>query len=318
VSGAALTFSQATARYPDADRDAVRDVSMRIEPGEFIALVGPSGCGKSTLLRTVNRLVPLVRGDIDIDGTSIAALDPVALRRTIGYAIQAVGLFSHMSVAENIAIVPTLLGWTRERIAQRVDALLSLVRLDPERYRGRRPRELSGGEAQRVGVARAIAAEPRVLLMDEPFGALDAIVRRELQDELRRIVHELDTTTLFVTHDVDEALRLAHRIAVMRDGELQQLAKPLELLVRPANAFVGELVRSDDAIRRLSIMTASDAMRSYDGPVNGTAVRPDRDLYGVLSLLLDGSPRIVVVDGDRALGAVDFASIQAAVGEARS
>ena len=310
MSGA-LSFSHVTVRYPEADRNAVSDVSLAIEPGEFVALVGPSGCGKSTLVRTVNRLVPLASGEIHIDGTPIASLDPVALRRTIGYAIQAVGLFAHMSVAENVAVVPTLLGWNRDEIARRVDELLELVRLDPERYRDRRPRELSGGEAQRVGVARAIAAKPRALLMDEPFGALDAIVRRDLQVELRRIVDELDTTTLFVTHDIDEALRLGDRIAVMRDGSLQQFARPLELLIRPANAFVAELVRSDDAVRRLTMMTAGDAARTFEGPAEGATVEPSRSLYDVLGMLIDGAPRVVVRNGDAR--AVDFASIQAAV-----
>jgi osmoprotectant transport system ATP-binding protein len=302
-----------TARYADTDGDAIRNITMSVDAGEFVALVGPSGSGKSTLLRTVNRLVPLTEGEIAIDGNTISALDPVALRRTIGYAIQAVGLFSHMTVGENIGVVPNLLGWSRERIAQRVDSLLELVRLDPQRYRNRRPRELSGGEAQRVGVARAIAAEPRVLLMDEPFGALDAIVRQELQTELKRIVRDLDTTTLFVTHDVDEALRLADRIAVIRDGQLQQLARPLELLVRPANAFVSELVRSDDAIRRLTIMTARDAMRSYKGAVNATSVPATQPLYSVLGALLDGADRVVVTDGEHALGEIDFGSIRDAV-----
>lgn len=313
MSGAALRFSRVTVRYPGADHDAVSEVSLDVAPGEFVALVGPSGCGKSTLLRTVNRLVPLQAGEIAIDGTSIAALDPVALRRTIGYAIQAVGLFSHMTVAENIAIVPTLLGWNRARIAERVVTLLNLVRLDPARYHDRRPRELSGGEAQRVGVARAIAAEPRVLLMDEPFGALDAIVRHELQLELLNIVRELDTTTLFVTHDIDEALRLARRIAVMRDGKLQQFARPLELLVRPANDFVATLVRSDDAVRRLTMMTARDAARPYTGTMNGTQVDAGSDLYTVLGLLLDGADRVVVRTAEGTLSAIDFASIQAAV-----
>lgn len=312
MSGASLAFAAVTARYEGADRDAVRDVTLDAAAGEFITLVGPSGCGKSTLLRTVNRLVPLASGDITIDRTSTSSLDPVALRRSIGYAIQAVGLFTHMTVAENIAVVPTLLHWSKERITARVDALLELVRLDPQRYRNRRPRELSGGEAQRVGVARAIAAEPRVLLMDEPFGALDAIVRAELQKELRRIVSELDTTTLFVTHDVDEALRLADRIAVLKDGTLQQFARPLELLVRPANDFVAELMRSDDAVRRLTIMTAKDATKSGE-PASPTTVNASQDLYAVLNTLLDGAPTVTVKDGSTTVGSIDFTSIQTAL-----
>jgi osmoprotectant transport system ATP-binding protein len=242
----AIVFDGATVRYAGADRNAIEGVSFDVAAGELVVLLGPSGCGKSTLLRTVNRLVPLTGGRIQFCGRDIASLDAVALRRSIGYAIQAVGLFTHMTVAQNIAVVPSLLGWPREEIAARVDELLALVRLDPERYRNRRPRELSGGEAQRVGVARAIAARPRALLMDEPFGAVDALVRRELQRELARIVSELRTTTLFVTHDVDEALRLADRIVVMREGRVEQAATPRELRERPATPYVHDLVHAGE------------------------------------------------------------------------
>jgi osmoprotectant transport system ATP-binding protein len=239
---AAIRFDGATVRYAGADRNAIDDVRFEVAPGALIVLLGPSGCGKSTLLRTVNRLVPLDGGRVEFYGRDVAEIDAVTLRRSIGYAIQAVGLFTHMSVAQNIAVVPSLLGWPRAEIDARVDELLALVRLDPARYRDRRPRDLSGGEAQRVGVARALAARPRALLMDEPFGAVDALVRRELQRELARIVSELGTTTLFVTHDVDEALRLADRIVVMREGRVEQLATPSELRERPATAFVRDLI----------------------------------------------------------------------------
>ena len=249
--GASISIADATVRYARAERAAVTNVSLDVAPGELIVLIGPSGCGKSTLLRTINRLISLESGAIAVDGTDVAALDPVPLRRTIGYAIQAVGLFAHMTVAENIAIVPQLLRWSRPRCEARVEQLLALVRLDPARYRDRYPRELSGGEAQRVGVARAIAAEPRVLLMDEPFGAVDAIVRGELQTEMLRIVRELGTTTLLVTHDVDEALHLADRIVVMRDGAVEQIATPIGLLTQPATPFVRQLVRSNDAVLAL-------------------------------------------------------------------
>jgi len=250
TAGAALRFAGAAVRYSGSDQPAIEDVSFEVAPGELIVLLGPSGCGKSTLLRTVNRLVALTSGSIEVDGRDIATMDPVDLRRGIGYAIQAVGLFTHMSVAQNIAVVPSLLGWSRERIEQRVDELLALVHLDPQRYRDRRPRQLSGGEAQRVGVARAIAARPRVLLMDEPFGAVDALVRASLQRELARIVTELGTTTLFVTHDFDEALRLADRIVVMRSGRVEQAATPDELLEAPATPYVRELVHAGDAVYR--------------------------------------------------------------------
>jgi len=213
-------------------------------------LLGPSGCGKSTLLRTVNRLVTPASGTVTVGGRDVASIEPTELRRGIGYVIQAVGLFAHMSVAQNIAVVPQLLHWDRERIAARTDELLTLVGLDPNRYRNRAPRELSGGEQQRVGVARAIAAEPQVLLMDEPFGAVDAIARRSLQDEMLRIVRTLKTTILFVTHDVEEALHLADRIAVMRDGKLVQYAAPEEMLSAPASPYIAQLFAVNDSLRR--------------------------------------------------------------------
>lgn len=260
MSGAAIRFEGATVRYPGSDRDAIEDVSFELGGGELVVLLGPSGHGKSTLLRTVNRLVPLDAGHVFVDGRDIAEADPVLLRRSIGYAIQAVGLFAHMTVAQNIAVVPKLLGWKRGLIAARVDELLTLVALDPGRYRTRRPSELSGGEAQRVGVARAIAARPRALLMDEPFGAVDALVRTGLQRELARIVRELQTTTLFVTHDVEEAFRLADRIVVIRNGRVEQVATPLELLDRPATEYVRELVHAGDDVYRRYFMHARDLL----------------------------------------------------------
>lgn len=249
-SGATIRFEGAGVRYAGADRAAIHDVRFEVGAGELIVLLGPSGCGKSTLLRTVNGLVPLEAGEIYFDAAPVTQANPVELRRSIGYAIQAVGLFAHMTVGANIGIVPSLLGWPKERIAARVDELLALVELEPARYRDRPPRRLSGGEAQRVGVARALAAQPRALLMDEPFGAVDAIVRASLQRALARIVRELGTTTLFVTHDVEEALRLADRVVVMRLGRVEQVATPEELLERPATPYVRELVHADDPIYR--------------------------------------------------------------------
>ena len=225
-------------------------VSFDIPAGSFTVLLGPSGCGKSTLMRTVNRLVTPASGTVTVGERDVASIEPTALRRATGYVIQAVGLFAHMTVAQNIAVVPQLLHWDRERIARRTDELLELVELDPQRYRSRFPRELSGGEQQRVGVARAIAAEPQVLLMDEPFGAVDAIARRSLQDEMLRIVRTLQTTVLFVTHDVEEALRLADRIAVMRDGKLLQYAEPDEMLRHPANPYIAQLFAVNADLRR--------------------------------------------------------------------
>ncbi len=259
---AGIRFECATVRYPGSDRNAVEQVSLEIEGGELIVLLGPSGCGKSTLLRTVNRLVPLDAGRVLVDGNDVAQLDAVELRRSIGYVIQAIGLFANMSVAQNVAVVPSLLGWDRREIAARVDELLRLVGLDPATYRARRPAALSGGEAQRIGVARAIAARPRALLMDEPFGAVDVVVRTALQRELVRIVAELRTTTLFVTHDVDEAFRLADRIVVLREGRIEQVAEPFELFEAPATPYVRELVHAGDDVYRRYFMRGRELLRS--------------------------------------------------------
>lgn len=262
MSAASIRFEHATVRYPGTARNAIDDVSLELGGGELVVLLGPSGCGKSTLLRTVNRLVALDAGRVLVDGSDVNELDPVELRRGIGYAIQAVGLFAHMTVAQNIAVVPTLLGWNRREIAARVDELLALVGLDPGIYRSRRPNALSGGEAQRVGVARAIAARPRALLMDEPFGAVDVVVRTSLQRELVRIVAELRTTTLFVTHDVDEAFRLADRVVVMQSGRIEQVAPPLEIFDRPATQYVRELVHAGDDVYRQYYTRSRDLLRS--------------------------------------------------------
>lgn len=248
MNPAKITFEGVTVRYAGVARNAVTDISLDVGGGELVVLLGPSGCGKSTLLRTVNRLVALQSGRVLVDRIDVAALDAVELRRSVGYVIQAVGLFANMSVAQNVGVVPSLLGWNRPEINARVDELLRLVGLDPETYRNRRPSALSGGEAQRIGVARAIAARPRALLMDEPFGAVDVVVRTALQRELIRIVSELRTTTLFVTHDVDEAFRLADRIVVMRDGRIEQSGAPFDVFQEPATAYVHQLVHAGDDV----------------------------------------------------------------------
>jgi osmoprotectant transport system ATP-binding protein len=250
VSAVDIGFENVRVRYPGSDSVAVDGVDLQINAGELVVLLGPSGCGKSTLLRSVNRLVTPESGRVLVGDRDVARLDANELRRGIGYAIQAVGLFTHMTVAENIAIVPSLLDWPRADIDARVGELLELIDLPPQTYRNRRPRELSGGQAQRVGVARAIAGKPGVLLMDEPFGAVDAIVRQALQRELVRIVRTLKTTTLFVTHDVAEALLLADRVVVMRDGRVEQAAAPEELLDAPATPYVRDLVRAGDDVYR--------------------------------------------------------------------
>jgi len=262
MNPARITFEAVTVRYAGANRHAVTDISLDVAGGELVVLLGPSGCGKSTLLRTVNRLVPLQSGRVLVDGTDVAELDPVELRRSVGYVIQAVGLFANMNVAQNVGVVPSLLGWNRREIGARVDELLRLVGLDPAAYRNRRPSALSGGEAQRIGVARAIAARPRALLMDEPFGAVDVVVRTALQRELIRIVGELRTTTLFVTHDVDEAFRLADRIVVMRDGRIEQAGAPFDVFEDAATPYVSQLVHAGDDVYRRYYMRTRELLRA--------------------------------------------------------
>jgi len=229
--------------YPNGGA-AVRDLSLNIEAGEFVVLIGPSGCGKSTTLSLINRLIEPSAGTVEIDGMRIADTEQVALRRRIGFVFQGIGLFPHLTIAENIGITPRLLGWQQNRIAERTQELLQLVRLAPERYAARYPRELSGGEQQRVGVARALAAEPKIMLMDEPFGALDPLVRDELGAEVRSIHNRLGLTTVLVTHDMTEALLLADRIVVMRNGGIVQSGAPAELVRAPADDFVREMIEN--------------------------------------------------------------------------
>src|SRR3954451_22702859 len=224
------------------ERRVVDDLSLSVPEGTFCVLLGPSGCGKSTTLRMINRLVPFDSGAIRVGGEDVCTLPPEALRRRIGYAIQSVGLFPHWRVADNIATVPRLLGWKRERVRDRIDELLLMLRLDPEIYRGKYPHQLSGGEQQGAGGARALAADPALLLMDEPFAALDPIARAALQDELLRIQRLTGKTIVFVTHDIDEALKLASVIGVLNRGRLAQWGTPLEMIEQPASPFVSEFV----------------------------------------------------------------------------
>ncbi len=302
--------------FPGTPKPAVNDVSLQVEPGRFVVLLGPSGCGKTTLLKLVNRLYEPTSGRITVDGTDIHALPAPALRRRIGYVIQQSGLFPHMRVSANIAVVPTLLKWDKARIASRVDELLDLVGLSPADYRRRYPAQLSGGEQQRVGLARALAAEPSTLLMDEPFGALDAITRTRLQDELRRIHARFRQTVLFVTHDVEEAVRLADEIVVMREGRVVQFATPIRIVMEPADPFVANLVGAHDVLRRLSLVPVAETFTPLAGPVGPaepTVRLPDR-LRDALGVLLESeAERVVVVDEDaRPVGTLDLGAIQRA------
>ncbi|PLX68920.1 MAG: glycine betaine ABC transporter ATP-binding protein [Denitrovibrio sp.] len=235
------------------DYAAVKDISLDIKKGELCVMIGPSGCGKSTTLKVLNRLETPTEGSVFINGEDISNIDPVILRRGIGYVIQNVGLFPHMTASENIATVPQLLKWDKNKIGERVEYLLNLVGLEPFEYSKKYPAELSGGEAQRVGVARALAADPEVLLMDEPFGALDPITRSELQRSLVKIQSELKKTILFVTHDIDEAILLADMVVLMKDGEIVQSGSPTQMLEFPVNKFVRDFVGTDRALKRLSL-----------------------------------------------------------------
>ena len=238
---------------------AVRDLSIHVPAGKICVLVGPSGCGKTTSLKMVNRLIEPTSGEILIDGRDVLQGDPIELRRGIGYVIQQVGLLPHLTVGDNVAVVPRLLRWERKRTSDRVDELLTLVGLDPAGYRDRYPAQLSGGERQRVGVARALAADPPVMLMDEPFGAVDPIVRERLQNELLRLQGQLAKTILFVTHDIDEAIKMGDLVAVMQvGGVLAQFGTPEEILAHPASDFVARFVGADRGLKRLSLTRIAD------------------------------------------------------------
>ncbi len=300
MSGVAaeIAFDRATKRYPGRAEPAVRELTLTVPAGQICCLVGPSGAGKTTAMKMVNRLIDITEGDITIGGTSVRSLDVTELRRGIGYVIQQVGLFPHMSVADNVATVPRLLRWPKTQIATRVDELLDLVELPAVDYRDRYPSQLSGGERQRVGLARALAADPPVMLMDEPFGALDPITRARLQQELLRIQHELHKTVVFVTHDIDEAILLGDRIAILREGGvLAQYDTPGAILAHPADDFVARFLGADRGLKLL-------ALRRLDeldlGPPDGV-VAPRADgattLRDALSqMITSGSHSLVVVD----------------------
>jgi osmoprotectant transport system ATP-binding protein len=258
----AIRFVQVTKKFaePGPKHTAVDNISLDVEAGSFVVLLGPSGCGKTTLLKMVNRLHEPTSGTIFLGTDDITQLDKISLRRRIGYVIQQVGLFPHLTVAQNVAVVPELLGWPRPQIEARVAELLALVELPMAEYGARYPAQLSGGQQQRVGVARALAGDPEVMLMDEPFGAIDAITRTALQDELLYWQQRLHKTILFVTHDVEEALRLADNIVVMQAGEIVQVDTPLNLLRHPANEFVQQLLGGDDPLRLLRLVRLTAVM----------------------------------------------------------
>ncbi|WP_417522009.1 ABC transporter ATP-binding protein [Marinobacter sp.] len=281
---------------------AVDNIDLTIETGEVCVLVGSSGCGKSTTLRMINRLLPRTSGEILVDGKDINKADPEALRLNMGYAIQSTGLFPHWTVARNIGVVPTLLKWPAQKRDERVTELLALLGLDPETDARKYPHQLSGGQAQRVGVARALAGDPNILLMDEPFGALDAITRENLQQEMLRIQRQLNKTTVFVTHDIDEALKLASRIAVMDQGRIIQHDTPEAILRRPASAFVENLIgKGDRGLKLLALRTVSDLMERHPEPrysePGSDSLNESDSLRIALSMMLwTNTERLAVLD----------------------
>ncbi len=289
-----VAFKETTKVYPGASAPAVDALTLEVPAGDICVLVGPSGCGKTTAMRMVNRTVEITSGDIEIGGETVRSRSPAQLRREIGYVIQQIGLFPHWTIAENIATVPGLLGWSKAQKQERVRELLELISL-PADVAGRYPSQLSGGQQQRVGVARALAADPPVMLMDEPFGAIDPINRERLQNEFLRLQAEIRKTILFVTHDIDEAIKMGDRIAVLRDGgKLAQYASPAELLMEPANAFVEDFVGADRALKRLALMRVSD-VDLWTAPM----VRAGQATAEVRSRLANAEVRwALLVDGD--------------------
>ncbi|MFH8347199.1 betaine/proline/choline family ABC transporter ATP-binding protein [Streptomyces sp. NPDC018045] len=296
ASGAGIALEHLTKRYPGNPTPAVDDVSMDIKPGETVILVGPSGCGKSTTLKMINRLIEPTSGRIRIGDEDVTGIDPVKLRRKVGYAIQSSGLFPHMTVAQNIALVPRMTGWPKAKVNSRVEEMLDLVGLDPREFHGRYPRQLSGGQQQRVGVARALAADPPVLLMDEPFGAVDPITRDHLQDELIRLQHELRKTIVFVTHDFDEAIKLGDRIAVLRErSHIAQFDTPEAILTNPADDFVSGFVGAGAALKRLNLTRVRDV-----GVVQFPTASMDDPLQSIFDLLRSGTTNeILLLDRHR-------------------
>jgi osmoprotectant transport system ATP-binding protein len=308
-------------QYPDGTV-AVEDLSLEIPAGEVVVLIGPSGCGKSTVLRMINRLIEPTSGRVLVGGEDVTRVDAVALRRRIGYVIQNVGLFPHQSVRTNVATVPRLLGWPKARLAERADELLELVGLDPARFGRRYPHELSGGQRQRVGVARALAANPVVLLMDEPFSAVDPIARGRLQEEFLRLRERVRTTTVLVTHDIDEAVRLGERIVVLSDrAHVEQYDAPAGILGRSANDFVTAFVGADRGIKRLAVTPiAASELRPADDVAAGAdlpSVAVDATLREALAAMLGaGTDAVLVREGDRILGALTPGDISRALREA--
>ncbi len=291
-----ISLRDVTKTYSGVDTPAVKDLNLDVANGEILVLVGPSGCGKSTTLRLINRMIEPSSGEIIFDGENVTKSDPNELRRRMGYVIQQIGLFPHRTIAENIAIVPKSLKWPKEKIRARVDELLELTGMDPNVYRDRYPKELSGGQAQRVGVARALGAEPDVLLMDEPFGAIDPITRFNLQNEFLRLQSELKKTIVFVTHDIDEAVKMGDRIAILRDqSEIAQLDTPEAILTNPADSFVENFLGSGAVLKTLTLRRLNDIQLVPPPEITQQTSRSE----AAAQLRQSGHPFVVLLDDSR-------------------
>jgi osmoprotectant transport system ATP-binding protein len=314
---AVLAFHETTKVYPGRRTPAVSNLTLEVPAGEICVLIGPSGSGKTTAMQMVNRLITMTSGDVTIDGRSIGDLDETELRRGIGYVFQQIGLFPHMTTEDNIGTVPRLLGWSKERIRARAKELLELVGLDPDDDLRRYPGEFSGGQRQRIGVARAMAADQPLMLMDEPFGAVDPIARDRLQDDFLRLHKEVPKTVVFVTHDIDEAIKMGHRIAILRDGELVQYDTPDNILAEPANDFVADFVGADRGLKRLNVWRLADLdLDPAPDEADGPTATEHTSLRDALSLMLvEGKERLVVTDEEgRPTGTVALESITSLIG----
>jgi len=313
AGGAPITLHDVTKKYPGTSQPAVDSIDLEIAAGEFVVLVGPSGCGKTTTMRMINRLVEPTAGKITIGDDDVMKLDVEDLRRGIGYVIQQGGLFPHMTIAQNVALVPKLLKWKEDRVTARVDEMLDLVGLDPDGFRGRFPRQLSGGQQQRVGVARALAADPPIMLMDEPFGAVDPITRMRLQDEFLDLQRKLGKTIVFVTHDFDEALKMGDRIAVLRAGsQIAQYDTPEAILAAPADDFVAGFVGRGASLKRLALQRLSEyRLEKPEETSNGFPTVPvTNSLHDALDVMLGtGQDKVNVLKDDQVIGSVTLARI---------
>lgn len=310
TSGATIELLNVSKVYPNQPEPAVEDFSMTIQPGELVMLVGPSGCGKTTTMKMINRIIEPSSGSIKIDGEDILTLDQNKLRRKIGYVIQQIGLFPHMTIAENVAVVPTLLGWSKDKIRSRVSEMLELVELDPAVFSDRYPKQLSGGQQQRVGVARALSADPPVMLMDEPFGATDPITRERLQAEFQQLQANIGKTIVFVTHDFEEAIKLGDRIAVLsKRSKIEQFDTPANILANPASDYVASFIGEGAALKRLALMKVDSAVEA--GRATGPEVSRTENLRVALDAVVLNGGRAVPVHGG---GKVSIESISAALG----